>query len=144
MVLHHLDLSEGTSLVPRPFPAPVFDRLQYAKMEGKAWEKVMCMTPCRHEVNMMGAVSDHCNSQTLHCSVLNLPNNELYWRCLSNVTALSFWTRYYKKDLKILHQAPPPSCPPSHLTFLHTASYHKLEVGTAWERGYESTIWITS
>ena len=78
MVLHHLDLSEGTSLVPRPFPAPVFDRLQYAKMEGKAWEKVMCMTPCRHEVNMMGAVSDHCNSQTLHCSVLNLPNNELY------------------------------------------------------------------
>ena len=144
MVLHHLDLSEGTSLIPRPFPAPVFDRLQYAKMEGEAWEKVMCMTPCRHEGNMMGAVSDHCNSQTLHCSVLNLPNNELYWRCLSNVTALSFWTRYYKKDLKILHQAPPPSCLPSHLTFLRIVSYHKLEVGTAWERGYESTIWITS
>ena len=25
-------------LIPRPFPSPVFDCLQYANMEGKAWE----------------------------------------------------------------------------------------------------------
>ena len=78
-----------------------------------AWHLVDMRVDTR--VDMMGAVSDRCNSQTLHWSVLNLPNNELYWRCLSNITALSFWTRYYKKDLKILHQAPPPSCLPSHL-----------------------------
>ena len=27
------------SLVPRPFPLPFYDCLQYAKTEGKAWEK---------------------------------------------------------------------------------------------------------
>ena len=30
------------SLIPRPFPPSVFDRILYAKMEGKAWEKESC------------------------------------------------------------------------------------------------------
>ena len=38
------------SLVPRPFPPPVFDRLQYAKMEGEGLgERVTCVTSGRHE-----------------------------------------------------------------------------------------------
>ena len=42
-------------LVPRPFPPPVFDRLQYAKTEGEGLgERVTCVTPGRHE----GAVLD--------------------------------------------------------------------------------------
>ena len=31
-----------TSLISRPSPRPVFDRLQYAKMEGKAWSILLC------------------------------------------------------------------------------------------------------
>ena len=34
---------------------------------------------------------------------------------LLNVTVSSSWTKYHKKDLKILRQAPPPSCLPSRL-----------------------------
>ena len=34
--------SKCYSLVPRPFPPPVFDHLQYAYMEGKAWEVLSC------------------------------------------------------------------------------------------------------
>ena len=39
-----------SSLVPRPFPPPVFDRLQYAKMEGEGLrERVTYMMSGRHE-----------------------------------------------------------------------------------------------
>ena len=38
------------SLVPRPFLPPIFDRLQYAKMEGEGLrERVTCVTSGRHE-----------------------------------------------------------------------------------------------
>ena len=61
---------------------------------------------------------------------------------------------YYMKKLKILHWAPPPSRLSSwlpevmHVTFsqafpplfLQTASDQKLEVGTAWERGYHTPV----
>ena len=57
------------------------------------------------------AVPVCCNSQTLRWSASNLLNNELYWRCFSNVTV---WTRYYKKDLKIPSSG---TAPLVHLTF---------------------------
>ena len=51
------------SLVPRPFPPPVFDRLKYAKTEGEGLgEGVMYMRSGRHEGRV---VPDHYNSQTL-------------------------------------------------------------------------------
>ena len=38
------------SLVPRPFPSPVFDRILYAKMEGEGLgERVTCVTSGRRE-----------------------------------------------------------------------------------------------
>ena len=38
------------SLVPRPFPPPVFDRILYAKMEGEGLgERVTCVTSGRCE-----------------------------------------------------------------------------------------------
>ena len=38
------------SLVPRPFPPPVFDRIQYAKTEGEGLgERVTCVTSGRRE-----------------------------------------------------------------------------------------------
>ena len=42
--------SVGVSLVPRPFPPPVFDRILYAKTEGEGLgERVTCVTSGRHE-----------------------------------------------------------------------------------------------
>ena len=38
------------SLVPRPFPPPVFDRILYAKTEGEGLgERVTCLTSGRRE-----------------------------------------------------------------------------------------------
>ena len=40
----------GSSLVPRPFPPPVFDRILYAKTEGEGLgERVTCVTSGRRE-----------------------------------------------------------------------------------------------
>ena len=40
----------GHSLVPRPFPPPVFDRILYAKTEGGGLgERVTCVTSGRRE-----------------------------------------------------------------------------------------------
>ena len=67
-----LSLASFPSLVPRPFPPPVFDRILYAKTEGEGLgEKVTCVTSGRfegtHRVDTRGAVTDRCicNSQTL-------------------------------------------------------------------------------
>ena len=34
----HVNHESIYSLVPRPFPSPVFEHLQYTKTRGKAWE----------------------------------------------------------------------------------------------------------
>ena len=88
------------SLVPRLFPGRSCCQFWLLAVwkKRKVWEK---QSRAWHQVDMRRAVPDHCNSQTLHWSASNLLNNELYWRCLLNVTVPSFWTRYYKKDLKI-------------------------------------------
>jgi len=50
---------ENSSLVPRPFPRPLFDCLQYANMEGKAWEIWSHpVTSGRQMVDTRGAVPD--------------------------------------------------------------------------------------
>ena len=89
---------------------------------------IPCIPICMYTLRYVseGVVLPRCNSQTLCWSALNLPNNELYndtffhyniktfnIQIHSNITASSFWARYYKKDLKILHRASPPSCLPS-------------------------------
>ena len=43
-------LPSNNSLVPRPFPPPVFDRILYAKTEGEGLgERVTCVTSSRRE-----------------------------------------------------------------------------------------------
>ena len=103
---------------------PVFDCLQYAKTEGEdLGDLVTCVTSGRQRVTDGGrGVPDRCNSQTLHWSASSLPNNELYWRCLYNVTVSSSWTRYYK-SLENLCRAPPPVC-------LHIITSHTVHVTT--------------
>ena len=87
------------SLVPRPFPAPVLIACSI-KTEGKAWEKESrAWRQVDVRVDVRGGRARRSNSQTLRWSASSLPNNELYWRCISNVTVSSSWTRYYRKDL---------------------------------------------
>ena len=66
---------------------------------GKAWEKE---SHAWRQLDVMEAVPNHCNSQTLHWSASSLPNNELYWRCPSNVNSLKFLD-------KILQEGPQDS-----------------------------------
>ena len=48
------------SLVPRPFPPPVFDRLQYANTKGEGLgDLVTCGTSGRQMVDTRGAVPDN-------------------------------------------------------------------------------------
>ena len=66
-----------------------------------------------HQVDrgqIYGAVSDHCNPQTLRWSASNLLNNELHRCCCSNISVSSPWARHYMKGLKTLHWAPLPVC----------------------------------
>ena len=50
--------------IPRPFPPPVFDRLQYANTEGEGWEIWShAVTSGRQMVDTQGAVPDSSNSR---------------------------------------------------------------------------------
>ena len=107
---------------------------------GKAWEKeslVLRQVDVRVDVrvDMRGAVPNHCNSQTLCWSTLSLPNNKLYWHCLSSITRRTsrFFVRHHPPHIYphlyltsctwlFLRGLPPPT--------LHTASDQKLEAGT--------------
>jgi len=52
------------SLVPRLFPPPVFDHLQYANMEGKAWEIwSRAVMSGRQMVDTRGVVPNSSNSR---------------------------------------------------------------------------------
>ena len=113
------------------------------KQRRKAWEKESrAWRQVDVRVYTRGAVTDRCNPQTLCWSTSSLPNNELYYHCLLNVTVSSSWTKYHKKDCKILRQAPPPSHLPSRLpgphlsSFLHTVCDQKLEHLTAQVMGH--------
>ena len=105
------------SLIPRPFPSPVFDQLQYAKAVGEDLaDSVMIMTSGRHECRRDRRVVSNHNQQTMPWSASNLPNNELYWHRLLNIIVWSSWTRYYKKDF-VGH------CPPHIYPHVYLTSY---------------------
>ena len=54
----------SASLVPMPFPPPVFDCLQYAKTKGI---EGLGESHARHQIDVRGAVPDRCNSHTILC-----------------------------------------------------------------------------
>ena len=136
-----------SSLVPRLFPPPV---CSMQKQRGKAWEKMShawCQVD-RHEGRREdGGVPNHCNSQTLHWSALNLPNNVL---TLSfEVTVSSSWTKYYKTSTFFVRHHPPHVFPLTSCTrlFLLGLSHilqgiKKLEVEPAWERNYKHIVFL--
>jgi len=56
-VLSHNDMLGTNNLVPRLFPSPVFDCLQYANTGGKAWEIwSRAVMSGRQKVDTRGAV----------------------------------------------------------------------------------------
>ena len=101
-------MCEWLSVIPRLFPPPILDCLQYwyANMGGKAWEiwSHVVMSG-RQRVDTWGAGPDSNNS---HQNVPSAVNNEQYWCCLANALDSSPQTDSTRKGFKILHQAPPP------------------------------------
>ena len=67
------------------------------KWRGKAWE-IESRAWC--QVDVRGAVPGCCNSQTLYWSASSLPNNELYWHCLSNVTVSNLLDKILQEGLQ--------------------------------------------
>ena len=78
------------------------------KWRGKAWEiQSHTMTLDRQKVDTQRAMPNRRNSRSLRWSASNLPNNELYWHCLSNAVVKSPLTRYiYRKGLALSGTAP--------------------------------------
>ena len=72
------------SLVPRPFPPPVYDRILYAKTEGEGLGESRGQVDVR--VDTRGVVTDRCNSQTLF----------LHAVCIVTATTSSLTTEDHK------------------------------------------------
>ena len=120
-----------TSFLLASFPG--CSRLQFLitcnmqKRRAKAWEKESRgWRQVDVRVDMRGAVTNRCNSQTLRWSASSLPDSKLYWHCLLNVTVSSSWTR---RTLRFLvGHRPPHVYPHVYLTsrtwlFLLTIKY---------------------
>ena len=59
----------------------------------------------------------------------------------SNVVVSRFWTRYYKKDLKIRRRAPPPSCLPSTLPAVRFCILQAIKSWMWGRPGNEANSW---
>ena len=142
------------SLVPRPFPPPVFHRFQYEIRQGKAWEIwSRAMPSSRHKVDTRRAVPN----EESQCPVLYCPSNGWISERSQGRRSIPFIVhnadnagdgstrnRYFNG------WAPPLVCLPSvyltssHVTrsprpspaVFHTERDEMLAVGMAWERGY--------
>jgi len=129
----------STSLVPSPFPPPVFDRLPYANTEGEG---------------LGDLVTWRCPTVIIPVSCRTVPgtmNNGWYWHCLANALASSPQTDSTSERASrfFVGHHPPcvyllstwrnrmwPNLPGLPPPYLHTVSHQILEVGTSWERGY--------
>ena len=143
--LRDYDLQYYISLISRPFSPPVFDHLQWAKMEGKGLgDLVTCMMSSRLRVDVRGrAVDDCCNSQTLNGSTSSLPNDELCWCCLSKASLMFL-------DM-ILQEGPWDSLSATpYLSLCHIVRLtHKVERGSKinasqWFVVYENFVFFCS
>ena len=97
-------------LVPRPFPPPAFDRLQYEKTEGEGLgERVTCMTSGRHE----GAVPDE-GSCDPSCSIYLVQKLETvtFERQCQYSSLFGRFEADQPESLSYNDRAPPPSCLP--------------------------------
>ena len=133
----------------------------YAKTEGEGLgERVTCVTSGGREVITRGGRWPIVVTQTLRWSASSLPNNEVYWHCLLNVSfkfldkILQEWSQDSSSGTAPLASTGIPSRLPdvTHVTLspgpspsvlLHTVCDQKLEAGTAWERSYLTRVTVT-
>ena len=139
------------SLVPRPFPPPVFDCLQYVKIEREGLgDRVTCLTSGRCDGRYEGGGAR--SLQLTNFALISLESTE-QWAVLMlsfEGYSLKFLDRIFiTRRFFVGHRPPPhvyphvclmsytwlylPGLPP---LFLYIASNQKLEVGTAGEQGY--------
>ena len=98
-----------TSLVPRLFSPPVFDRFQYEIRRGKAWEIWSCaMTSGRHT----GVVPNNFNTCFVSIRPRHCEQQTASFVCLANTLTSSLWTDSKRQDIEILRWAPPSTCLP--------------------------------
>ena len=141
---------DETSLVPRPFPPPVFDHILYQKWRGKAWEKgshAWCQVDVRVDIRR-GAVPDK-ESWDPSCNILS---KSLRLTFETQRQYISLFSRFETDQRKVWvttigHHLPhvyPRIYLTSHawlflpglpLPFLHTVCDQKLEAETAREWG---------
>ena len=131
----------STSLVPRPFPPPVFHRFQYEIRRGKAWEIwSRAMPPSRHMVAHGGRCPTK-NLDALCCTVRPMAGYQSVRKADDRYRSLFTTPGTDQRETGILT---PPVCLPSvyltssHVTrsspaVFHTGSNEILAVGMAWE-----------
>ena len=136
------------SLIPRPFPPPVLDRLQQANMEGKGLGDLsMCgdirQTEGRHTV---GGARWRISKPFLVLSVQGLEARALARQCQYHLLLIAPGTVQHETEITTVGYCPPcvyhlftwcnctwPNLPVLPPPYLHTVSNQILEVGTAWE-----------
>ena len=96
------------SLIPRPFPPPVFHRFQYEIRWGKAWEIwSRAMTSGRQMVDTRGAVPNHYNTCFTLIRHQRCEQRTVSIVCLANALISSHWTDSTTQDVEILRWALP-------------------------------------
>ena len=102
-----------TSLVPRPFPPPVFHRFQYEIRRGKAWEIwSRAMTSGRQMVDTREAVPNLYNTCFAVICLCHCEQQMVSIVCLANALISSHWMDSATQDVEILRWAPPSVCLP--------------------------------
>jgi len=151
-------------LVPRPFPLPVFDCLQYANTVGKTWEIWShdlaqtfnsehqltvniwshVMISSRQMVDTRGQCPTIIRSSCFVSNVSGVMNDEwywVYWRCLANALSSSHWNNSTRKGFKIVHWAPSPHMTKSPRPPPSIFAYCKRS-NTGSENALERSYWV--
>ena len=96
------------SLVPRPFPPPVFDRLQCANTEGKAWEIWSCaVTSCRQKIDTQGRCPTR-NLEALSCTIGLRAGGQSISKAVSIPSVVHSTRNGSTRNGNYYCQAPPP------------------------------------
>ena len=148
-------LYTAVSLIPRPFPLPVFHRFQYEIQRGKTWEIWSRAMPSsrQHGRHTEGGAQRRILTSCVVLSIQWLDIRAFARQTIDTVRCSqrgdgSTRNRYFNG------WAPPPVCLPSvyltssHVTrsprpspaVFHTGSDEILAVGMAWERGYIDSL----
>ena len=128
--------SGNLSLVPWPFPPPVFDRLQYANTEG---EGLGDLVTCGYVRQTHGGRCPIRNLEALSCTIGPKAGGQSVIKAMSIPSVVHSAKDSSTQNGNYCCRALPPAPCVSNLPGLpppyHTVSDQILEVETAWEQG---------